>query len=79
LMPDQVEKFFVDLRDPAVASAICLVHSRYSTNTFPTWDRGKAFRLLHPDQRQSAQRGPHGHPLRDRRRNPGHGVRIYRN
>lgn len=46
LMPDQVEKFFVDLRDPAVASAICLVHSRYSTNTFPTWDRAQPFRYL---------------------------------
>ncbi|MDD4941551.1 MAG: glutamate synthase large subunit [Candidatus Omnitrophica bacterium] len=44
LMPEQVQDYFVDLKDPAVESALCLVHSRYSTNTFPTWDRAQPFR-----------------------------------
>jgi glutamate synthase (NADPH) large chain len=46
LMPHQVEKFFVDLNDQRVKSALCLVHSRYSTNTFPTWDLSQPFRYL---------------------------------
>ncbi len=46
LMPDQVERFFPDLKDPAIASSIALVHSRYSTNTFPTWDLAQPFRFL---------------------------------
>ncbi|MFA5410826.1 MAG: glutamate synthase central domain-containing protein, partial [Candidatus Omnitrophota bacterium] len=46
LMPEQLEKFFPDLQDEAMRSAICLVHSRYSTNTFPTWDLAQPFRFL---------------------------------
>ncbi|MDD5194234.1 MAG: glutamate synthase large subunit [Candidatus Omnitrophica bacterium] len=46
LMPGQLEKFFLDFRDSSLASAICLVHSRYSTNTFPTWDLAQPFRFL---------------------------------
>ncbi len=46
LMPEQLERFFPDLRDPALESALCLVHSRYSTNTFPTWDLAQPFRFL---------------------------------
>jgi glutamate synthase domain-containing protein 2/glutamate synthase domain-containing protein 1/glutamate synthase domain-containing protein 3 len=46
LMPDQVEDFFLDLKDPKVKSAIALVHSRYSTNTFPTWELSQPFRFL---------------------------------
>ncbi|MCX5678177.1 MAG: glutamate synthase large subunit [Candidatus Omnitrophica bacterium] len=46
LMPNQVENFFPDLKSPLVKSAICLVHSRYSTNTFPTWDLSQPFRFL---------------------------------
>mgnify|MGYP001566150074 CR=1 FL=1 len=46
LMPEQLEKFFLDLKDSALQSAICLVHSRYSTNTFPTWDLAQPFRFL---------------------------------
>jgi glutamate synthase domain-containing protein 2/glutamate synthase domain-containing protein 1/glutamate synthase domain-containing protein 3 len=46
LMPHQVENFFVDLKDKDIKSAICLVHSRYSTNTFPTWDLAQPFRFL---------------------------------
>jgi len=46
LMPSQLEKFFLDLKDKDLKSAICLVHSRYSTNTFPTWDLAQPFRFL---------------------------------
>ncbi len=46
LMPDQLGKFFVDLKDSYIKSAITMVHSRYSTNTFPTWDLAQPFRFL---------------------------------
>jgi len=46
LMPSQVSKFFLDLKDEDIKSALCLVHSRYSTNTFPTWDLAQPFRFL---------------------------------
>ncbi len=46
LMPNQLENFFLDLKDISLKSAICLVHSRYSTNTFPTWDLAQPFRFL---------------------------------
>lgn len=46
LMPEQVQEFFSDLKDESIKSAICLVHSRYSTNTFPTWDLAQPFRFL---------------------------------
>ncbi|MBN1872442.1 MAG: glutamate synthase large subunit, partial [Candidatus Omnitrophica bacterium] len=46
LMPSQLDRYFLDLRDERIESAICLVHSRYSTNTFPTWDLAQPFRFL---------------------------------
>ncbi|MFW6202941.1 MAG: glutamate synthase central domain-containing protein, partial [Marinilabilia sp.] len=46
LTPAQLRDYFVDLRDARVASAIALVHSRFSTNTFPTWDLAQPFRIL---------------------------------
>ena len=46
LMPEQLEDFFPDLQDARLSSALCLVHSRYSTNTFPTWDLAQPFRYL---------------------------------
>jgi len=46
LMPFQLGNFFLDLKDDGLKSAICLVHSRYSTNTFPTWDLSQPFRFL---------------------------------
>ncbi len=46
LMPYQVDNFFLDLRDESIKSSLCLVHSRYSTNTFPTWDLAQPFRFL---------------------------------
>jgi len=46
LMPDQLKSFYPELSDPRIKSALCLVHSRYSTNTFPTWDLAQPFRFL---------------------------------
>jgi glutamate synthase (NADPH/NADH) large chain len=46
LMADQVEDFYIDLKDKTIKSAIAMVHSRYSTNTFPTWDLAQPFRFL---------------------------------
>src|SRR5215213_5999295 len=37
LIPDQLRRFFPDLQDERFQSAMCLVHSRFSTNTFPSW------------------------------------------
>jgi len=46
LLPRQLPAFFVDLEAPEIASAIALVHSRFSTNTFPTWDLAQPFRYI---------------------------------
>jgi glutamate synthase (ferredoxin) len=46
LMPEQVAKYYPDLRDPAMATALALVHSRFSTNTFPSWDRSHPYRYI---------------------------------
>ncbi len=46
LLATQVEAFYPDLADDAFISAIALVHQRYSTNTFPTWELAHPFRML---------------------------------
>ncbi len=46
LMSEQVEEYYVDLGDPAMDSALALVHSRFSTNTFPSWPRSHPYRYL---------------------------------
>ncbi len=46
LMSEQVELFFPELKDPAMESALALVHSRFSTNTFPSWERAHPYRYL---------------------------------
>lgn len=42
----QVGQFFLDLHDEDVEAKIALTHSRFSTNTFPSWDRAQPFRFL---------------------------------
>ena len=42
----QLRKFYADLQDPAYASAIALVHSRFSTNTTPSWERAHPNRYI---------------------------------
>ncbi|MCW2276683.1 glutamate synthase large subunit [Heliophilum fasciatum] len=46
LTPEQVDKFYVDLQDPSMETALALVHSRFSTNTFPSWERAHPYRYL---------------------------------
>jgi glutamate synthase domain-containing protein 2/glutamate synthase domain-containing protein 1/glutamate synthase domain-containing protein 3 len=46
MLADQVERFYPDLGDKLYVSALALVHQRYSTNTFPTWDLAQPFRFL---------------------------------
>jgi glutamate synthase (NADPH/NADH) large chain len=46
LLAPQVESFYEDLRNPLTESALCLVHQRFSTNTFPSWDLAHPFRLI---------------------------------
>ncbi|ALJ20203.1 glutamate synthase large subunit [Microbacterium sp. No. 7] len=42
----QLEPFYADLRDPRFASELAVVHSRYSTNTFPSWPLAQPLRML---------------------------------
>jgi glutamate synthase (NADPH) large chain len=46
LLPSQVGTYYRDLQDPRVVSALALVHQRFSTNTFPTWDLAHPFRMI---------------------------------
>ena len=46
LTTDQLDHFFPDLADPRVASALAVVHSRFSTNTFPSWPLAHPFRYI---------------------------------
>ncbi len=46
LNPDQLTTFFPDLLDPAMETGLAMVHSRFSTNTFPNWARAHPYRYL---------------------------------
>ena len=46
LTPGQLTAFYPDLDDPSVESALALVHSRFSTNTFPSWARAHPYRYI---------------------------------
>ena len=46
LLAHQVPEFYPDLKDDSMVSALAMVHQRYSTNTFPTWDLAHPFRML---------------------------------
>src|SRR5688572_14235779 len=46
LSPDQLPLFYPELQDDRVESALALVHSRFSTNTFPSWQRAHPYRLV---------------------------------
>ena len=46
LLASQITKFYGDLSDPEAVSALCLVHQRFSTNTFPTWHRAHPYRYV---------------------------------
>jgi glutamate synthase (ferredoxin) len=46
LMGKHLIDFYGDLRDPDYTTALAVYHQRYSTNTFPTWERAQPFRIL---------------------------------
>ena len=46
LTSEQLREFYPDLRDPSFESALVLVHSRFSTNTFPSWPLAHPYRYL---------------------------------
>ncbi len=46
LTTNQLEEYFFDLKDPLFKSALALVHSRFSTNTHPSWPLAQPFRFL---------------------------------
>ncbi len=45
-MAPQLANFYVDVANPDFETALAVFHQRYSTNTFPTWERAQPFRLL---------------------------------
>ncbi len=46
LLTNQLDQYFTDLHNPLVETALALVHSRFSTNTFPSWDRAHPYRYI---------------------------------
>ncbi|GGW50148.1 glutamate synthase large subunit [Arenibacter certesii] len=46
LMPEDISLYYKDLMDPRVTTRLALVHQRFSTNTFPTWDLAQPFRYM---------------------------------
>ncbi len=46
LLAPQIARFYPELNDPEFISALCLVHQRFSTNTFPTWQLAHPFRYI---------------------------------
>jgi glutamate synthase (NADPH/NADH) large chain len=46
LLAQQMDNFYRELADPDVISALCLVHQRFSTNTFPSWQRAHPYRYI---------------------------------
>ena len=56
----QVREYFLDLSNPYFTSGLALVHSRFSTNTFPTWSLAQPFRLLAHNGEINTIRGNRG-------------------
>ena len=54
--PRSSHRFYADLRDPELQSALAVVHSRFSTNTFPSWELAHPLRLLRPQRRDQHAR-----------------------
>ena len=46
MLAPQIEKFYYELANPLVKSALCLIHQRFSTNTFPSWKLAHPYRYL---------------------------------
>ncbi|WP_345779940.1 glutamate synthase large subunit [Horticoccus luteus] len=46
LTTDQLDNYYPDLKHPAMETALAIVHSRFSTNTFPSWERAHPYRYV---------------------------------
>jgi glutamate synthase (ferredoxin) len=46
LIPEDIDRFYLDLKNPDLVTRLALVHQRFSTNTFPTWDLAQPFRYM---------------------------------
>ena len=46
LMPEDINIYYSDLNDPELVTKLALVHQRFSTNTFPSWDLAQPFRYM---------------------------------
>ncbi|GFR75361.1 glutamate synthase family protein [Elysia marginata] len=46
LVPEDINRYYVDLNDKDFTTKLALVHQRFSTNTFPTWDLAQPFRYM---------------------------------
>ncbi|MGB0304543.1 MAG: glutamate synthase large subunit [Flavobacteriaceae bacterium] len=46
LMPQHINEYYLDLNDKSLDTRLALVHQRFSTNTFPTWDLAQPFRYI---------------------------------
>ncbi len=57
LLAPQIANFYKELSDPELMSAMCLVHQRFSTNTFPTWQLAHPFRFVAHNGEINTMRG----------------------
>ncbi|MCF3651394.1 glutamate synthase large subunit [Synoicihabitans lomoniglobus] len=73
LTPQQLRKYFTDLKSPKFTSAFAIFHQRYSTNTFPMWHLAHPFRMVAHNGEINTIRG-NRNLMRARERSPYHGV-----
>ena len=57
LTPEQLDRYFLDLRDETLQSALCMYHSRFSTNTFPSWELAHPYRMISHNGEINTKRG----------------------
>ena len=57
LTTDQLLNYFDDLSNPDFQTHLAMVHSRFSTNTFPSWDRAQPFRFMSHNGEINTMRG----------------------
>ncbi|GAB5561195.1 MAG: glutamate synthase large subunit [Synoicihabitans sp.] len=73
LTPQQIRKYFTDLKSPKFTSAYAIFHQRYSTNTFPMWHLAHPFRMVAHNGEINTIRG-NRNLMRARENSPNHGV-----
>ncbi|MEO7112401.1 MAG: glutamate synthase large subunit [Polyangiaceae bacterium] len=59
-LPERLDAFYLDLKGDELKSKIAMVHSRFSTNTFPTWERAHPFRRIAHNGEINTLRGNRG-------------------